>query len=479
MQIKGAIGPAYKLSSYPLDSQRCVNLYPEPDELQTGKNNVIGSLVRCPGLTRKVTLPTSKVRGIYTVSSNGTVYAVGGNMVYKVASDFTVTNVGTIRTDSGAVSMSDNGLQLIIVDGLSGYILELDNSNFTEIQQGAFYSSNKVIFQDGYFILAKPNTGQFYLSNPYDGTMYNGLNFATAEGSPDLLVSILPFKNQLVLFGSNTTEFWYDTGSLSFPYSRIPGGLIEHGCIAPLSVAKTGDILLWLGQNDYGQGIVYKAVGTAPSRASNYGVELAIKGYGTISDANAFVYQDGGHTFYVLNFPTANATWVLDVDLGTWHERQSVSSDGSMGRWRANCHTSAYGYHLVGDYQDGRIYALDSSNYTDDGATQKWLRTFPPIAADLKRASHYKLQLDCLMGQGTDGTQLGQQPTVMMRYSDDGGASWSSEKWQPLGRLGQRMSRAIWRRLGASRSRVYEVSGTDPVAVAIIGADIDIVGLAS
>lgn len=479
MQIPGAIGPAYRLSSYPLDSQRCVNLYPEPDELQTGKNNVIGSLVRTPGLTRKAVLPTSKVRGIYTVAANGTVYAVGGNTLYRIDSDFTVTALGMLRTDSGSVSMSDNGFQLIVVDGLSGYILELDNSNFTEIVQGAFYSSFKVIFQDGRFILVKPNSGQFYLSGQYDGGTYNGLDFATAEGSPDLLVSVLAFRSQLVLFGSQTTEIWYDNGALSFPYSRIPGGFIEHGCAAPLSVAKTGDIVLWVGQNDYGTAVVYKAINTVPSRASNYGVELAMSGYATVSDAVAFVYQDRGHTFYVLNFPTANATWVLDVDLGTWHERSSVSSDGSFGRWRANCHTFAYGFHLVGDYQDGRIYALDSSNYTDDGATQKWLRTFPPISAQLKRASHYKLQVDCLMGQGTDGTQLGQSPTAMLRYSDDGGASWSSEKWQPLGRLGQRNARAIWRRLGASRSRVYEVSGTDPVATAIIGTDLEIVGLAS
>ena len=479
MRIKGAIGPAYKVAAYPLDSQRCVNLYPEPDELMTGKDGSIGALIRTPGLTRKLTLPTSGVRGIYTVSANGTVYAVGGGTLYMIGSNLTATAIGTLRTTTGAVSMSDNGLQLIVVDGVSGYTVNLANSQFAEIQSTAFYSGNKVVFQDGYFILPKPNSGQFYLSNTYDGTSYNGLNFATAEGSPDLLVSVLPFRNQLVLFGSQTVEVWYDSGNPSFPYSRIPGGFIEHGCAAPLSVAKTGDTLLWLGQDDYGNGIVYKSVGLQPVRASNYGVELALSGYSTISDATAFVYEDRGHTFYVLNFPTANATWVLDVTLGVWHERTSQSADGSFGRWRGNCHTFAYGLHLVGDYADGRIYALDNANFTDDGNPIKWIRSFPVVSTNLKRAIHSKFQLDCLVGQGVNGNGLGESPTAMMRYSDDGGASWSSERFSLIGRIGQRQARVIWRRLGAPRTRVYEVSGTDPVGIALIGADLDLQPLAS
>lgn len=478
MRIPGAIGPAYKLTNYPLDCQRCVNLYPEPDEMQTGKDGSIGSLIRTPGLTRKVTLPLGEVRGLYTVSFNGTVYAVGGNTLYKVDSSYAVTALGTLRTNTGAVSMSDNGQQLIIVDGVSGYILNLNNSQFIEITSGSFYSSNRIAFQDGYFILAKPGTGKFYLSNTYDGLTYNGLNFATAEGSPDLLVSILAFKNELILFGSQTIEVWYDTGNLSFPYTRIPGGLIEHGCAAPLSVSKSGDVILWLGQDEYGNGVVYKSIGMQPARASNYGVEDAIQKYSSISDATSFVYQDRGHTFYVLSFPTANATWVLDVDLGVWHERSSLVS-GAQGRWRANCHTFGYGVHLVGDFSDGRIYALDSTNFTDDGATLRWLRSFPHISTNLKRASHFKFQIDALLGQGTDGTALGQNPTVMMRYSDDGGASWSGEKWRPLGRLGHRKARVLWRRLGSSRDRVYEISGSDPVDVALIGADLDLIGMAS
>jgi hypothetical protein len=272
-------------------------------------------------------------------------------------------------------------------------------------------------------------------------------------------------------------EVFYNAGDPLSAFSYVPGSLIEHGCAAPLSVAKSGDVVLWLGRDEYGNGIVWKAVGYQTTRASNYGVELAIQGYGDISDATAFVYQQRGHTFYVLNFTGANTTWVLDVDLGVWHERNSFSTDGqTLGRWRANCHTFGNNTHIVGDYEDGRIYAVDFDTLTDDGKVIPRIRRAPHISGNLKRVIHQKAQLDCLVGTGTDGTALGQQPTVMLRYSDDGGRSWSSESWQPMGRLGETRARVIWRRLGYSRDRVYEVKITDPVQVSLIGMDLDLAG---
>jgi hypothetical protein len=68
-------------------------------------------------------------------------------------------------------------------------------------------------------------------------------------------------------------------------------------------------------------------------------------------------------------------------------------------------------------------------------------------------------------------------PKVMLRWSDDGGHTWSNEHWRELGRQGQYGTRVIWRRLGMTmklRDRVYEVSGTDPVRIYIMGAELDV-----
>lgn len=478
MRIPGAVGPSYLLSTVPFEAQRTINFYLEPSELQTGKDGSIAAMPSRPGLTKELTLPLSPVRGMWRVSSTGAVYAVGGNSLYSISSSMVATKVGTLDTDSGSVSMSDNGVQLIVVDGIFGYIVTLATGAFARISDPAFYSSKKVVFIDGYFELIRPDTGQFYRSNQYDGFTYDPLQFLTAEASPDVNVGLMTYRNQLVVFGERTTEFFYDSGDVS-TFTKIQGALIEHGCAAALSPAKDGDTLLWLGQDEYGQGVVYRAVGYQAARASNYGVELAIQGYGDISDATAFMFQVRGHSFYALNFTNAATTWVYDVSLGQWVEWSSIASDGSWGRWRANTHVFAFGKHLVGDFENGKIYSLDFSNFTDDGAILPRRRRFPHVSANLKRVIHSKFQIDARLGTGTDGTNQGQQPTMMLRYSDDGGISWSSEKWRPIGRIGQNLSRCIWRSLGMSRNRVYEITVTDPVDVALIGADLDAITAAS
>jgi hypothetical protein len=157
-----------------------------------------------------------------------------------------------------------------------------------------------------------------------------------------------------------------------------------------------------------------------------------------------------------------------------WHER--ASGNDNQYRHRSNCQMSFGDEVVVGDYVDGRVYAFDLDVYADDGAIQKWLRSWralPPRANDLRRTSHHQMQLDCQSGVGLDGVTQGTDPQVMMRWSDDGGHTWSNEHWASMGRIGVTQTRVIWRRLGTTsklRDRVYEISGTDPVKIAIMGA---------
>ncbi|HEX3163413.1 MAG TPA: hypothetical protein VHQ92_12615 [Pseudolabrys sp.] len=64
-------------------------------------------------------------------------------------------------------------------------------------------------------------------------------------------------------------------------------------------------------------------------------------------------------------------------------------------------------------------------------------------------------------------------PQVMLRVSQDGGLSWGSERLEPLGKIGQTHHRVMFRRLGSARDPIFELSGTDPVKVAIVGAILD------
>jgi hypothetical protein len=234
--------------------------------------------------------------------------------------------------------------------------------------------------------------------------------------------------------------------------------------------------VFWLGKDARGQGIVYRANGYTGQRISTHAVEWHIQTYGNISDAVAYTYQQDGHSFYVLTFPSANKTWVYDVATNAWHERAGWVN-GEFTRHRSNCQMFFNSEVIVGDYENGKLYAFDPTVYADDGQIQRWLRSWralPTGQNNLRRTAHHSLQLDCESGVGLNLGQ-GDDPQAMLRWSDDGGHTWSNEHWSGMGKIGEYYRRVFWRRLGMTlklRDRVYEVSGTDPVKIAIMGAEL-------
>lgn len=473
MRFSGFIGPSYQSSSVNVDCQRCVNLYPEVDPLGTGKEGEVASLVSTPGLTLLLTLPTLPVRGIWN-SSTGGLFAVGGQYLYSISSTWAYTQLGQLNSSTGPVSMSDNGIQLVIVDGTWGYYLTLSNSNYVQITDPNFLGATQVTYIDESFVFNKPGSQKFYCSD-LAAITFTALNSGAKEGSPDFLVGVIACQENLYLLGSESTEVWYDAGSTPCPFSRIQGAMIQVGCSAPFSIAHLQSAIYWLGGDDTGFGIVYQMNGYQPQRISTPSIETLIKSVGSANAANAraWTYQQGGHVFYCLNVPGLSSTWVYDASTSLWHERTHLGTFGFQ-RHLADCSAVAYGTNVVGDYESGNIYSLDSSNYTDNGASIVRLRAAPHLSKDMVRIFHSSFQLDMETGVGLSGTQQGTNPQVMLQWSNDGGHNWSNEHWTSAGAIGATKIRVTWRRLGAARDRVYRVMISDPVKVTLIGAEIDI-----
>ena len=464
------LGQSYVARSVNAADSRMVNLFPEtiPGEGQTS-----GFLNRAPGLRLLLTVGTGPIRGLW--SYGGYAYAVSGAEVYKITTSWTAVKIGSV-TGSGPVSISDNGKQMFIACDGPSYIYDNVTNAFAQITDVDFPGAVTVNYLDGYFVFNEPNSQKIWVSEILDGTQIDPLSFASAEGSPDGVVSTMVDHRELWVFGTNSIEVWYNAGTPDFPLQRIQGAFTEIGCAATYSVAKLDNSLFWLGRDARGRGIVYRANGYSGVRASTHAIEFAIQNYGNISDAIAYTYQQEGHSFYVLTFPSANATWVYDAATTLWHERAGFS-DGVFTRHISNCQTAFNSEVVVGDYQNGNIYAFDLNVYADNGAIQKWLRSWralPPGQNNLKRTSQHNLQLNCEAGVGLNDGQ-GNDPAVMLRWSDDGGHTWSNEHWRSMGKIGETGYRTIWRRLGMTlklRDRVYEVSGTDAVKIAIIGAEL-------
>jgi len=532
------LGSSYVARSVNAADSRMVNLFPEIVP-EAGKEPAF--LQRAPGLRLLATLGTGPVRGLWQFGGFG--YAVSGNTLFKVTSDWTATSVGSIA-GSGPVSMADNGTQLFVAANGPSYIYNANTGAFQQITDSDFPGAVTVSYLDGYFVFNEPNSQKIWVTSLLEGTQIDPLDFASAEGSPDNVVSLLVSNRELWVFGTNSAEVWYDAGTADFPLQRIQGAFNEVGCAAAYSVAKMDNGVFWLGADARGRGMVYRANGYQAQRISTHAVEWHIQQYGNLSDAIGYTYQQDGHSFYVLIFPQADTTWVYDVATQAWHERAGWNN-GDFTRHRSNCQMAFSSEVVVGDYENGNIYAFDLDVYADNGQIQRWLRSWralPTGQNTLRRTAHHTLQLDCETGVGLEqypaydsqdlatenglllaaeyvqndlateaGDELtteandnfaliadspdypipfvppmllattsylaapGYDPQVMLRWSDDAGHTWSNERWTSIGRIGQYGKRAFWRRLGMTmkiRDRVYEISGTDPVKIAIVGAEL-------
>ena len=538
------LGSSYVARSVNAADARMVNLFPEVIS-EGGKEPAF--LNRAPGLKFLANMGDGPIRGLWQFGGYG--YAVSGEVLYKVDSLWNVFPLGTVSGSSGPVSMSDNGTQLFVACNGPSFIYNSLTLQFKQIDDPDFPGAVTVGYLDGYFVFNEPNSQRIWITSLQDGTSIDPLDFASAEGSPDGLVSILVDHREAWLFGTNSVEVWYDSGAADFPLSPVQGAFNEVGCIAAFSVAKLDNGIFWLGADARGKGIVYRANGYTAQRVSTHAVEWQIQQYGNLSDAIAYTYQQDGHSFYVLIFPSANTTWVFDVATSLWHERAAFIN-GSFTRHRSNCQMSFSNEIVVGDHELGNIYAFDLDVFSDAGAVQKWLRSWRALPVginDLKRTAQHSLQLDAETGAisssvatppvltdisvaneklltesgdvlvwetpGPDSlltengnvivqengslmyydgapsivggalliqkglvTSIATDPQVMLRWSDDGGHTWSNEHWRSMGLTGQWGRRVIWRRLGMTlklRDRVYEVSGTDQVKIAIMGAELN------
>jgi hypothetical protein len=344
---------------------------------------------------------------------------------------------------------------------------------FGRITDPGFLGAQRVAFIEGWLILNQPNTRTFYTTGPVPYSMlFPGLFFALKDSSTDNLITLFENNRELWLIGERTSEVWFNAGTPNFAFQRIPGVGPQIGCAAVNSISRGGAQLVWLGRNEQGQNIVVCTNQYSFTRISTHAVEHAITGYPVVSDAIGYCYEEEGHLFYMLIFPTADATWCYDFVSQTWAKRLSWDQNaGVYHRHRSNAFMDFGDVRIVGDYQTGQLHQMSRQFFTDAGNPLRALRRSPPIweRENRERVFHSQLQIEFTPGVGLQ-TGLGRNPQVMLRWSDDGAFTWSNEHWQSIGRAGNTKNRAMWRQLGRARDRVYEAVISDPVPRDIIGA---------
>lgn len=505
------------------------------------------------------------IRGMWALPGGTSALVVAGSVVYLLsvalaatsgsAATFNYTQIGTLLTSVGTVSIRDNGVVFggqggyaVIVDGQFGYYYLLsgqpnvisftggvtsgqstvavssipnglvattnavisgtnipNNTTFTgvnfntvvlnmsanatgtnaaetitvtipvfgQITDPAFLPASMIAFIEGWLIFSEPATRTFFTNaaTPYT-LLFAGSFFALKDSSTDNLVTLHENNRELWLIGERTSEVWYNAGNPNFAFARIPAIGPQIGCAATHSITRLGSDLVWLGRNEQGQNIVVRQNNYDWQKISTHAIDKAIGSYAVTSDAIGFAYEEDGHWFYVLTFPTADATWVYDGKTSMWHSRASFDpTAGLYHRVRANAFCNLSDTRLVGDYQNGQIYQMSRQFYSDNGAPLRCQRRAPHIweKQNRKRIFHSWLQVEFTPGIGLSSGQ-GSNPQAMLRWYDyNKNKNWSNEHWVTIGQTGQVGNRAIWRRLGSSRDRIYELNISDPVPRDVIG----------
>ena len=426
----------------------------------------------------------------YTVTTIGGSGAVTG-LTRTFSGQYTSNPANNVSTTSDG---SGTGLTLTLTFGTGtgstgNYVINNSQTvtsrtmyglNFTEIPStdGAFAGGSTVDIVDNYFIYNRPDTQQYAASDVLSPITY-GLSFASKFTGPDDLVSLIVDHGQIYLLGEKTSEVWADVGTFPFPFQRIPGASSQHGIAAKFSMARFANSFVYVSRNDRGQAVIVQMNGYFPQRISTHAVENTLVNQ-TISDAVAYTYQLEGHECYVVSFPTLELTWVYDGATQLWHKWLWTDTQNNYKRHRSNCGALFQNQFLVGDYENGQIYRLDPNNYTDNGTHIRRMRRCPHLVADFQRQYFDELQIQFQPGIGLQGIEtfplgdndIGINPQAMLRWSNDGGSTWSNEHWAGIGKVGKYQNRIIWRRLGQARDRIYEVVVTDPVKAVIVSANL-------
>ena len=442
---------SYQHRSRPVSAQRMVNAYLETPP--TAKE--VPPVVQSFGIRSLSTVGNGPMRGGCVI--NGVPFVVSGNKLFRVNSAGTGTELGTIP-----------GLRYVDMIGDSDEVICVTEGNMYRYFDGAvaqvidpdFPGAQWVEYLDGYAIVG-PGDGTVYVNQtPGDFSGWNALDFASAEGAPDDILGCIVDHRQVFLGGKETIEIWENTGNADFPLERSPGGFIELGLGATFGFAKNSNTVFFYASD----GTIRMLNGYDPQRVSTHAVEQAIESY---ADKNCYTltWMESGHA--MVAFVWAEGTWVYDLSTQLWHERQSYG----MTRWRPAVILRAFGSWLVGDHTSNKLGTLDPETFSEWGDVLRWSATCPSINRENQFLRHQRLELVFETGVGLISGQ-GSDPQTMLRFSDDGGRTWSNEHWRSMGSMGAYRTRAVWNRLGMARDRVYEISVSDPVRRTLVEANL-------
>ena len=469
--IAGFVGGWYSGANPVSAAETLVNWFPSAVETPGGA--VTAELLPTPGVRTFATASVGGARGLW--AGDGRCFAVFGGTLFEIDIAGTATSRGAVATDGRPVTFATNGdagNQLLITAGGSAYCYNLTTNALTLVLSGGVVQGG---VSDGFGVVLF-DSGVVRVSALFDLLTWDPTQFLQRSIQSDLWQALLvdPY-GYLNLIGSKTGESWSNQAGAVLPFAPDRSGLLEEGIAAPFSLAQAGKHKVWLSTNANGGYAVMAAQGFQARRISHHALERTISGYAVVSDAFGQTYEQEGHAFYLLTFPTARATWVYDFMTQQWHQRGTMQG-GVFGPWRPAFHAFAFGKHLAADMESAKVYELRDDVYTDvDSLPIVRERQFYAGGSENRPVWFHRLEVLAQAGVGlTTGAGSDTNPTLALAVSDDYGRTFGTERQAALGKIGEYGRRCEWWGLGMARGRVYRIRASAGVALRLSAAFQDV-----
>lgn len=431
-----------------------INVVAEP----TPGGKTSAPLYMMDGLTLFATLASGgKFRG--GLEFNGQLYVVSGTGLFRVDPAGSATLIGGIP-GTGPVTVTRNQDQIsVVAEGGYAYLFETGSlSGVTDPDVGSPISVTTINRRAVY---ADP-TGRIIYSNVEDAGTIETASFFEAEADPDGLVLAVEHKLDLWAFGTSTTEIFRDTGAETDPFRRL-GAPIEKGCVAPWSIRSIGELIVWVGNDN----VVYGSSGSGYEPLSHEAIGRDIAALTDRSTMTAKAYYWRDQPFYELS--ADSFTWVLNLKTRQWTQAQSYQ----MSRRRTEGAVDFAGSTILGDISEGKLYRMSPTAYDEAGNRFVGIMRSGPVHAFPDQICIDRLDLDFQTGVGLNSTDDDlADPQIGLRYSDDGGQTWSNQQTASLGTIGNRRVSVAFTGLGMTgrNGRIFEIEMWSPVVRAFYGA---------
>ena len=431
-----------------------INMY---IHLEDGGSKTKAMLLSIPG-SEVITTFDYDILGFYYFKS--VVYAVTKNKLYSIVSDgaggFTATALQDIAITGEKLSFADNGIEMVFV-GTEGYSYDPATDTLKNMNtEAGWYESETVTYMDGYFIFSRKSTGQFFISQLFS-TSLDPIDWATGEAAPDDTVAVMVANRQLWIIGERTSEVWYDSGDPLFPFTRIPGAVIDIGAINYKTVSKALDTIILVGDDLK----VYMSKGYSLIPISTQAIEYKIAG-ADVTQINSFTFHERGRWFYAMTIDD-NKTYVFDLQTTLWHTRES----DDLGRWRMNGVYNNYQDGVNYGYASNFLYRMSEDLYTENGSNIMKQIVSLPINHSVNRVRISELELDMEVDLNTEAR-------ISLQLSSDAGKTWSNKTYASTGKAGHAQQRVKWRRLGQHRNVVAKFTTSSPVPLTILSLNVRI-----